>query len=248
MSRSLLMALASGMLVGAASADVTPIGPFTGEQFEDFENLQPPGGYPGPFTILSGHATINDQLANTFVFATVVSSANTNWVPFYPYDGFLMGLIPTGWTVLTFDPPVKRFGGYFGSSGLQSAGTITFKDAGSNVLSSGPLTINAQEWAWYGWQSDVPISRIEYLSSGNPGNTVVFDNLTISVNAGTAPCYPNCDASTTAPVLNVLDFSCFLNRFAAGDSYANCDGSTTTPTLNVLDFACFLNQFAAGCT
>jgi hypothetical protein len=60
-------------------------------------------------------------------------------------------------------------------------------------------------------------------------------------------CYANCDGSTTLPVLNVLDFSCFLNRFAAGDSYANCDGSTTPPILNVLDFSCFLNQFAAGC-
>jgi hypothetical protein len=61
-------------------------------------------------------------------------------------------------------------------------------------------------------------------------------------------CYANCDNSTTPPVLNVLDFSCFLNRFAAGDTYANCDGSTTPPVLNVLDFACFLNAFAAGCS
>ncbi len=63
-----------------------------------------------------------------------------------------------------------------------------------------------------------------------------------------ATCYPNCDNSTTAPVLNVLDFGCFLNRFASGDTYANCDGSTTPPVLNVLDFGCFLNRFAAGCT
>ena len=61
-------------------------------------------------------------------------------------------------------------------------------------------------------------------------------------------CYPNCDGSTTAPVLNVLDFSCFLNRFAAGDAYANCDNSTSPPVLNVLDFSCFLNKFAAGCS
>ncbi len=61
-------------------------------------------------------------------------------------------------------------------------------------------------------------------------------------------CYPNCDGSTTPPVLNVLDFGCFLNKFAAGDPYANCDGSTTPPVLNVLDFGCFLNKFAAGCT
>ena len=62
-----------------------------------------------------------------------------------------------------------------------------------------------------------------------------------------AVCYPNCDASTTAPILNVADFTCFLNRFAAGDGYANCDGSTTAPILNVADFTCFLNAFAAGC-
>jgi hypothetical protein len=65
---------------------------------------------------------------------------------------------------------------------------------------------------------------------------------------GTDPCYPNCDHSTTSPALNVLDFGCFLNNFAAKDGYANCDGSTTTPALNVLDFICFLNRFAAGCS
>jgi hypothetical protein len=48
-------------------------------------------------------------------------------------------------------------------------------------------------------------------------------------------------------VLNVQDFACFLNSFAAGDSYANCDHSTAVPVLNVQDFACFLNSFAAGC-
>jgi DNA-binding beta-propeller fold protein YncE len=62
-----------------------------------------------------------------------------------------------------------------------------------------------------------------------------------------APCYPNCDGSTVAPILNVGDFTCFLQRFAAGDSYVNCDGSTVPPVLNVGDFTCFLQRFAAGC-
>jgi photosystem II stability/assembly factor-like uncharacterized protein len=62
-----------------------------------------------------------------------------------------------------------------------------------------------------------------------------------------APCYANCDGSTTPPLVNVLDLNCFLNRFAAGDSWANCDSSTVVPILNVLDFNCFLNKFAAGC-
>jgi hypothetical protein len=61
------------------------------------------------------------------------------------------------------------------------------------------------------------------------------------------PCYPNCDNSTVAPILNVLDFNCFLNRFTSGDTAANCDGSTEIPELNVLDFNCFLNAFTTGC-
>ncbi len=65
--------------------------------------------------------------------------------------------------------------------------------------------------------------------------------------AGGAACYANCDNSTTPPILNVADFTCFLQRFAAGESYANCDQSTTPPVLNVADFTCFLQSFAAGC-
>ncbi|MBL9030383.1 MAG: S8 family serine peptidase [Phycisphaerae bacterium] len=83
----------------------------------------------------------------------------------------------------------------------------------------------------------------------------MFD-VVVSNGCGSAPsaaatltvtCYANCDGSTVAPILNVNDFSCFLNRFAAGDTYANCDSSTIAPVLNVNDFTCFLNAFAAGC-
>ena len=65
---------------------------------------------------------------------------------------------------------------------------------------------------------------------------------------GASSCYPNCDHSTDTPVLNVNDFSCFLNKFASNDTYANCDGSTVPPVLNVNDFICFLNYFGAGCS
>jgi hypothetical protein len=60
-------------------------------------------------------------------------------------------------------------------------------------------------------------------------------------------CYANCDGSTAPPVLNVGDFICFEERFAAGDLYANCDGSTTPPVLSIEDFLCFQQRFAAGC-
>jgi hypothetical protein len=65
---------------------------------------------------------------------------------------------------------------------------------------------------------------------------------------GGSVCYPNCDHSTTIPFLNVADFTCFLQKFAAADPYANCDHSTVAPALNVADFTCFLQKFAAGCS
>jgi hypothetical protein len=31
-----------------------------------------------------------------------------------------------------------------------------------------------------------------------------------------ASCYANCDSSTASPVLNVADFTCFLQKYASG--------------------------------
>jgi uncharacterized membrane protein len=75
-----------------------------------------------------------------------------------------------------------------------------------------------------------------------PGRGVILTRI-----GSPQPCYANCDQSTTAPVLNVGDFTCFLQRFAAGEAYANCDQSTVPPVLNVGDFTCFLQRFAGGC-
>jgi glucose/arabinose dehydrogenase len=60
-------------------------------------------------------------------------------------------------------------------------------------------------------------------------------------------CYANCDGSTSAPALNVADFTCFLQKFASGDAAANCDASTAAPQLNVADFTCFLQKYSGGC-
>jgi hypothetical protein len=76
-----------------------------------------------------------------------------------------------------------------------------------------------------------------------------------AVHIGPA-CYPNCDASTTPPVVNTADFTCFLQQYSAGRvlaaaeqqaHYANCDGSTIFPQVNTADFTCFLQKYAAGC-
>ena len=99
------------------------------------------------------------------------------------------------------------------------------------------------------------ITSIDRFSVAHFGATVgldvsnaFHDNVSITLVGGTPTgCYANCDNSTTAPCLNVNDFICFNNAFAASLPYANCDASTITPTLNVNDFICFNNAFASQC-
>jgi hypothetical protein len=78
----------------------------------------------------------------------------------------------------------------------------------------------------------------------------------IKGSLGGSICYANCDQSTVQPILNVDDFTCFINRYAQAQvlpheqqvtDYANCDGSTVAPVLNVDDFTCFINRYAQGC-
>jgi aminopeptidase N len=91
------------------------------------------------------------------------------------------------------------------------------------------------------------------LPSGNglPGGDAIFTFEIVG-----AACYANCDGSTAPPVLNIDDFSCFINEFALAQglphaqqltAYANCDNSTAAPVLNVDDFGCFINAYALGC-
>ena len=93
-------------------------------------------------------------------------------------------------------------------------------------------------------------TRFRWTLSDNPNNSVAEGGLDQFILTGvTCPggCYANCDGSTGQPLLNVNDFVCFQNLFAAGSPSANCDGSTTQPVLNVNDFICFQNAYSAGC-
>jgi glucose/arabinose dehydrogenase len=95
-----------------------------------------------------------------------------------------------------------------------------------------------------------PLGSITWVSSFGEdaaGELYIVSHLGGAVYKMVPKCYANCDGSTVAPVLNVDDFSCFINRYALQDCWANCDGSTVEPILNVDDFTCFINAFALGC-
>ncbi len=148
---------------------------------------------------------------------------------------------------LGFHAPQSHSGEPYSNTAWASAvsgGALTFS---TTPYATNP-NANAIRWGtMYNFRFDAtasPSTGTLTLGLFAPGSPT---SLSIAGLPVPSPCYANCDGSSTPPALNVLDFSCFLNRFAAADSYANCDHSTTAPVLNVLDFACFLNAFAAGC-
>jgi hypothetical protein len=122
---------------------------------------------------------------------------------------------------------------------------VSIKDLTTN----GPTTTDdVSALGWYlqgGPNSTFPLPTDMRVFAGSTDDVSAWDNLVVGPFVG--GCYANCDGSTTPPVANVADFTCFLQKFAANDAYANCDGSTTPPTINVADFTCFLQKFAAGC-
>jgi hypothetical protein len=119
--------------------------------------------------------------------------------------------------------------------------------AGSQVFANFPCTLESTKGRLAAATSPAGFAVVVWHDNRGNGSDAMAQNVRPDGTLGNVACYANCDSSTIAPVLNVLDFNCFLNRFAAGDSYANCDNSNIPPVLNVLDFNCFLNRFAAGC-
>ncbi len=141
--------------------------------------------------------------------------------------------------------PVLYAGGAFTASGAVSCPRAARWDGAGWSALDGGADDNVLALSGFDADGTGPGQNDVYLG----GDFFKFGGVSSSHLArwASCACYANCDGSTTPPVLNVGDFVCFLNRFAAGDPAANCDGSTVPPVLNVGDFTCFLNAFAAGC-
>jgi len=174
----------------------------------------------------------------------MVKIQNQTTVPGFSHIGLYHRISATGWGAWT---------GVGTGTGFQVL-TAPFEQGRLKVYFSDPDTIVAEIDTDFDGNPDQTYTRTGVLGiAANLGTgfgigawqaAAEFDNWSVTIGGA---CYANCDASTTAPVLNVADFSCFLQKFAGGDPYANCDGSTTEPVLNVADFSCFLQKFAGGC-
>jgi len=84
--------------------------------------------------------------------------------------------------------------------------TATLQAWSANPSSNQGWVVNpggTDGWRWASSETavmtDRPVLEVTYVSPGPP-----------------PPCYANCDASTTVPILNVADFTCFLQQYASG--------------------------------
>jgi hypothetical protein len=254
-TRKLMLGLAvAAGAAGSATAQITPIGPFSGSAHEDFTVIGQwppqgpcifcpsiPGAFGGICTLESVDGSASIHVTGGWGFQCSIGPHAT------PRISAATG---GGGYDYHFDAAsgAGKFGGYFGTNCGTPDGTIQFFDANNVMIGQDHLNVPADcSWTWQGWQFSTPVFRVRVIGNFSGGGYIQMDDMEFDRSSGPAPCYANCDGSTTAPILNVNDFTCFLNKFAAGDSYANCDGSTTPPVLNVNDFTCFLNKYAAGC-
>ncbi|MBK7406023.1 MAG: hypothetical protein IPJ41_15770 [Phycisphaerales bacterium] len=149
---------------------------------ETFENVLPPGGYPGPIDIFGGEASMDDTLAHTVVIAFTWSGPGGDVLP---YDGNLFGGTVAGSTIFTFDNPIADFGGFFTTVGSQPGGSVVFRDAAGGLIDTVNATIEPTVWGWQGWHSTTPISSVEVIGANVPGVSVQYDDL--QINAVPAP-------------------------------------------------------------
>jgi hypothetical protein len=175
--------------------------------------------------------------SNTYTFQIRVGDANQVGAPIGSWNNIQGGTAAN--RIITFPAP----GGV-----TLNAGQTYWLVARGDGSATGAWFLNNQGMAGEWATSSNGTQYFLVNGSQLPGIRLVLE--------GQAPCYANCDQSTTPPILNVEDFTCFINEFAAASQlppqqqlthYANCDESTTPPVLNVEDFTCFINRFAQGC-
>lgn len=190
---SVLGVVASGALVASASAQVTPVSPFTGDHSESFDG-QPQVIFTNCVSDVWG-VGIFDDTADLCTPGNSGCHTTSGWgfyCTIYARTGTYFFGSAGGYAEYTFDGPCGAFGGYFGSNaydvGQTPGADINFYDASGNLIDSVRLDMpNRCEWYWNGWSSDTPIARIECINDVFGGAFLDMDDM--EYNEGSSgPC------------------------------------------------------------
>jgi len=227
----------------AAAGTITPIGPFVGDESEGFFKQV----IGDPFPTCVEDRVFNDMgdLCSSGGCAHITPSWGFACVIF-PHDTPRLYGSCDGFSIYTFDTPVTRFGGYFGSNAPGNpTGVANFYDADNVLIDTVDITIAPNcEWTWSGWEvSGNTVAKVEVVSDVFGGAFIQMDDMELSFSqgGGGGPCEdPAGECAETCPAEN------------ACQSDADCGpGSTCTPwdsSLPCISSSCFCDNGDWACT
>jgi hypothetical protein len=193
------IALSAFALSTLGLAQVTPVGPFTGDRSEGFE------GQPTGFHVCLPNRVFNntaDVCSNNGAASMHTTSAWHFRCSILPYNGSrLFGSGSGGYAVFTFDNDIEAFGGYFGTNAWQPGQnhtvTVIFYDRQGGQIDS--VLANVTDdcmWNWNGW-SHPGIASIHVINSYGNGGYVDLDSLEVLDSAGVGTSFCNSNPNST---------------------------------------------------
>lgn len=163
-------------LLAVSTAQIAPIGPFTGANQEDFESITVGQFTCHPMRILQGTA----MLCASNGGSVIVAGASNCSCTLQPQGNAQAFATNPGYTVIWFATPALRFGGYFALNCGISDGFARFWDVSGGLMATLPLTIPADcTYHWQGFQvtGNEPINLIEIFSNHPNGQLIHMDGL-----------------------------------------------------------------------
>jgi hypothetical protein len=196
---TLFALLVAGALSAAATAQIVPVGPFTGNLQDGFETQTAfqftPCIVPDIFQGAGQLCDSNNQAAH-------VTSGWGFQCTIFPHSGGRLSASAGAYYIMTFNQDVSQFGGYWGVNSGYPDATLDFYDINNNLIGSVTATIPADcSWNWGGWQTNgAAIRRID-IKGLNPygGGFVDMDDMELTLGGGGCSSTPTayCTSGTT---------------------------------------------------
>jgi len=186
-------------LAATAAAQVTPIGPFVGDESDGFETQ-----VAGQFDLCIQGRMFNNNGDLCSPTGQATMHITGGW-------GFMCSIPPNSGTRLfgsaggpaqfQFDTDVTSFGGYFGTNSWAAGNpgndfvTVEFRDRAGNLIDSETAVVTANcTYTWNGWSSNTGIATVTVINSAFGGGFVDLDDMEISMGPtgiGTNYCTAN---------------------------------------------------------